>query len=442
MKPSDSGPSLKRITLAFRDPAEEAAYIAHHFSTSLVPARWAIVSGLVVLLVFGYIDYHIFHEFYPTLWKGRGVCAAYIVLGFAFSFTPYFRWLMQPVTASGAVLCSGLAVWLIYKTQTNEFCAHLYVGIVVCVIFACMFLRLRFVWAAGSSLVMLVIFAVAIPVLRAEEAQIASIYLTLATTSSIAGAYSIEMNLRQNFWQARQLEKARQKYENLLHRILPKPVATRLNGGEDIIADDKYVSVLFADIVDSVKLATDLGSAQKLVETLNQIFSAFDRLVDHHGLETVKTIGDGYMVAGNCSQPLACHARAIAELALDMKATISGYSAPDGRPLSLRIGIHTGDIVAGVMDLRKLSYDLWGDTVNVASRMQSGAAAGSIQVTKEAHDEMGSDYRFDEPTETLVPGKGMMSVYRLVGRRSDRAAPSGGPADHQRRQDDQDKAAE
>jgi class 3 adenylate cyclase len=416
VKPSDSGPSLKRITLAFRDPDEETAYIAHHFSTSLEPARWAIVSGLVVLLVFGYFDYHIFNPFYPTLWVGRGVCAAYIALGFAFSFTPYFRWLMQPVTASGAVLCSGLAVWLNYETQTNEFCAHLYVGIVVCVIFACMFLRLRFVWAAGSSLAMLgIFFAGAIPFLRADEAQIAATYLMLATATSVLGAYSIEMNLRQNFWQARQLE-ARQNYENLLHRILPVPVATRLNGGEDIIADDKYVSVLFADIVNSVKLATDLGSAQRLVEILNEIFSAFDRLVDHHGLETVKTIGDGYMVAGNCSQPLACHARAIAELALDMTAKISEYSAPDGRPLSLRIGIHTGAIVAGVMNLRKLSYDLWGDTVNVASRMESGASAGSIQVTQQAHDEIGNDYRFEGPTLTNVPGKGMMSVYRLVGR--------------------------
>jgi class 3 adenylate cyclase len=289
------------------------------------------------------------------------------------------------------------------------------------VIFSCIFLRLRFPWAAGSSLVMLALFLIfaRLYIHPDEVFFINAVYLSLATLSSVFGAYSIEINLRQNFWQARQLDRARLQYQTLLHSILPESIATRLNEGEDIIADDKQVSVLFADIVGSVQLATRLGSANRLVDFLNRIFSEFDALVERYELETIKTIGDGYMVAGNCSRPLPCHARAIADLALEMRAAIGRYADPDGYPLSLRIGIHAGPVVAGVMKLRKPSYDLWGDTVNVASRMESGADSGTIQVTKDAVDEMGSDYILDGPFSVAVKGKGRMSVYHLLGHRSD-----------------------
>jgi class 3 adenylate cyclase len=150
---------------------------------------------------------------------------------------------------------------------------------------------------------------------------------------------------------------------------------------------------------------------------LNRIFEEFDQLVEDHGLETIKTIGDGYMVAGNCNRPLTDHTRAIADLALDMQAAIRRYRDVDGRPLSLRIGIHAGPVVAGVMNLRKLSYDLWGDTVNVASRMESSAKAGAIQITEEAADKIGEGYRLQGPFEIEVKGKGWMSVFKIIGRR-------------------------
>jgi class 3 adenylate cyclase len=413
MKRSDSGPNLRPFTLAFRDPVQEASYIKYHFETSLVPARWSILAGLVFLLAFGYLDYRIFPMYYRLIWLGRGTCAAYIALGFVFSYTPHYRWLMQPITAFGSVLCSILAIWMISVTHEHPFCGHLYVGIVVCVIFACMFLRLRFPWAAGSSLVMVVLFlTLARRYIHPDEVfLINAVYLSLATLSSVFGAYSIEINLRNNFW-------ARLRYQTLLHAILPESIATRLNKGEHIIADDKQVSVLFADIVGSVQLATRLGSASRLVDLLNQIFSDFDGLVERRGLETIKTIGDGYMVTGNCSRPLAYHARAIADLALDLRNAIRRYPDPDGRPLSLRIGIHTGPVVAGVMKLRRPSYDLWGDTVNVASRMESSAAPGTIQITKDAVDEIGDDYLLDGPISIPVKGKGDMLVYHLQGRRA------------------------
>jgi class 3 adenylate cyclase len=285
----------------------------------------------------------------------------------------------------------------------------------IAAIFSCMFLRLSFPWAAGSSLLMLALFLLFTRdcIAEAEAFFIDAVYLSLGTISSILGAYSIEFHLRHSYWQARQLDQARLQHQTLLHSILPPSIATRLKRGEEIIADDKQVSVLFADIVGSVKLATSLGSA-KLVDLLNQIFSEFDCLVDQHGLEVIKTIGDGYMVAGNCSVCLADHVRAIADLAIAMQSAISRYRHLDGQPISLRIGIHTGPVIAGVMKLRKLSYDLWGDTVNIASRMESHADQGAIQVTQEVRAVLGSEYEYEGPSPIEVKGKGWMSVYRLI----------------------------
>lgn len=407
-------PRLRRITLAFVDPEEEARYVDYNFATAIGPMRWASISGLVVLLLFGYLDYRMFSSFYREIWVGRGMCALYVVLAFLVTYTPYYRRFMQPVTALGPVLCSILAVWMMHVTRGEPFCGYLYVGILICVIFSCMFLRLSFPWAAGSSLVMLGLFLFTGNCIgEAKVFFVDAVYLSLGTISSILGAYSIEFHLRHSYWQARQLDQARLQHQALLHSILPPSIATRLNRGEEIIADDKQVSVLFADIVGSVKLATSLGSA-KLVDLLNQIFSEFGRLVDQHRLETIKTIGDGYMVAGNCSICRADHVHAIADLALAMQSEIARYRHPDGQPISLRIGIHTGPVIAGVMKLSKLSYDLWGDTVNIASRMESHADQGAIQVTQEVRAVLGSDYEYEGPFPIEVKGKGMMSVYRLI----------------------------
>lgn len=204
-------------------------------------------------------------------------------------------------------------------------------------------------------------------------------------------------------------------------------IARRLDHGEKTIADDKYVSVLFADIVSSVKLATRLGSAKKLVALLNQVFMEFERLVHEHGLETIKTNGDGYMVAGNCNAPRHDHVSAIADLALAMRAAIARYPRPDGGRMALRIGIHVGPVVSGVMKLRKLSFDLWGDTVNIASRMESHGRPGTIQVTEDVRDTLGSAYEFEGPFPIKVKGKGTMRVYRLLGRSADRVSGAAPP---------------
>lgn len=208
-----------------------------------------------------------------------------------------------------------------------------------------------------------------------------------------------------------------EKSERLLLNILPKAIAERLKRGESTIADSfADVTVMFADLVGFTKLSTHLSPAE-LVELLNEIFSAFDELADRYGLEKIKTIGDAYMVVGGLPTPSNDHAEAIAEMAIEIQATIAKVRTKSDRQLSIRIGIHTGPVEAGVIGTKKFTYDLWGDTVNTASRMESQGVPGGIQVTVATYDRLRDKYVFEERGIIQVKGKGDMMTYLLVARK-------------------------
>jgi class 3 adenylate cyclase len=206
-----------------------------------------------------------------------------------------------------------------------------------------------------------------------------------------------------------------QRSERLLLNVLPAPVAARLKQGEELIADDfAEVTVLFADIVDFTPHSAQL-SPQQVVQTLNDLFSAFDRLAERHGLEKIKTIGDAYMVAGGLPDPRPDHAQAVAEMALAMRQETAKRTDPSGQPLQIRIGVDSGPVLAGVIGTAKFSYDLWGDTVNTASRMESQGLPGCIQVTDHTWKRLGDGYRFQRRGPIQVKGKGELVTYLLLG---------------------------
>jgi class 3 adenylate cyclase len=199
-----------------------------------------------------------------------------------------------------------------------------------------------------------------------------------------------------------------ERSERLLLNVLPAPIAERLKQGEGVIADAfPEVTVLFADLVDFTRRSQQVSPAQ-VVATLNELFSAFDRLAQRHGLEKIKTIGDAYMVAGGLPNPRPDHAQAVAEMALAMQEEVAGRADPGGQPLQVRIGIDTGPVEAGVIGTSKFSYDLWGDTVNTASRMESHGVAGCIQVTARTYQRLRDRYRFQRRGPIPVRGKGEM----------------------------------
>ena len=209
---------------------------------------------------------------------------------------------------------------------------------------------------------------------------------------------------------------AQQKSEGLLLNILPKPIADQLKQDTNAIADHfDNVTILFSDIVGFTPLSARMSPIE-LVNLLNQMFSQFDRLAEKHGLEKIKTIGDAYMVAGGLPVPRTDHAEAVAAMALEMQEVMKQFEADMNEPFQIRIGINTGPVVAGVIGIKKFIYDLWGDTVNVASRMESSGVPGNIQVSSTTYEMLKDKFLFEERGAIAVKGKGEMITYWLIGK--------------------------
>jgi adenylate cyclase len=215
--------------------------------------------------------------------------------------------------------------------------------------------------------------------------------------------------------EALRIEKERS--ERLLLNILPKAIVARLHGGEALIADQlSDVTILFSDLVAFTKLSSQL-SAGDLVRLLNGLFSQFDRLALDLGIEKIKTIGDAYMLVGGLPEPRADHAHAVADMALAMIETVERMNCDFPIPLQMRIGIHSGDVVAGVIGTHKFAYDIWGDTVNIASRMESHGMPNRIQISAATRRHVHERFRLEPHGTVDIKGKGPMETYFLLGRR-------------------------
>ena len=213
------------------------------------------------------------------------------------------------------------------------------------------------------------------------------------------------------------LEIEKQRSEHLLLNILPKAMAIRLKQGQRTIAAyHDSVTVLFADIVDFTAL-TKRSDPEALVSLLNDLFSSFDRLTDRHGLEKIKTIGDSYFVAGGLPEPRPDHAVAVAEMALDMLTAVTELNHELGTSLSIRIGLNTGPVVAGVIGRKKFTYDLWGATVNLASRMQSTGLPNRIHVPASTCELLHEKFHLSERGTVVCKGMGEVRSYLLDGRK-------------------------
>jgi guanylate cyclase len=216
----------------------------------------------------------------------------------------------------------------------------------------------------------------------------------------------------------RQRNRFQQESDDLLHNILPDEIATRLKSSSSMIADSyDSASVLFADIVDFTPMSADMP-AEELVGFLNSVFSSFDGLVQEFGLEKITTVGDEYMVASGLPTRRPDPAQPIAELALRMRETLAQHKF-DGHEVKMRIGVNSGPVVAGVIGTHKFAYDLWGDVVNTASRMESEGVAGAIQISEATQRLIEDDYVCHPRGTVQVKGKGEMATYLLI----DRAVP-------------------
>jgi adenylate cyclase len=214
-----------------------------------------------------------------------------------------------------------------------------------------------------------------------------------------------------------------ERSEALLSNMLPASIAARLKDPERQVIADKYddASVLFADIAGFTERASDTAPAD-LVTFLNRLYNEFDVLVDKHGLEKIKVSGDCYMVVSGVPSPRHDHVEALADLALDMADAVVGLEDPHGRAVPLRLGIASGPVVAGVVGSRRFFYDVWGDAVNVASRMETTDAVGHIQVPEVVYERLKHNFALQERGGIEIKGKGVMRTWYLTGRRSQAGA--------------------
>jgi adenylate cyclase len=214
-----------------------------------------------------------------------------------------------------------------------------------------------------------------------------------------------------------ELQQMHEKADSLLLNILPRSIADRLKENERNIVDAiPEATILFCDLVGFTPLAAKLEPG-RVVGLLNGIFTKMDQLAEKRGLEKIKTIGDAYMLAGGVPDPMPNHAQAVADFALDVISVVPEIAAAADLPVGLRIGIHCGPVVAGVIGENKFAYDLWGDTVNTASRMESSSEQGRIHVSERAMSLMGDEYEFESRGALQIKGKGEMKTYFLTGRK-------------------------
>jgi class 3 adenylate cyclase len=280
-----------------------------------------------------------------------------------------------------------------------------------------LFITGDFPLATGVGIAASVLFVAILATARTIDTGFLLLVLLVLSTNCLGliFGYQLELFRRREFVTARALVVERERYRELMIRVLPEPVATRLNRGEVVSDMCDQVVVLFADIVGFTAVAArDTPAA--IVGWLNAFFEEFDRIVERHGLEKLKTIGDAYMAAHGLHGITADCAKCI-EAALDLVALTKSRRMPDGTQVQIRVGVHVGPALAGIIGQKRFLYDIWGDTVNVASRMESASQPGGVLVTSEVRNILYKDFDFDERPPVLIKGKGEMVTWMVRGRK-------------------------
>ncbi|OBF03244.1 adenylate cyclase [Mycobacterium sp. ACS4054] len=246
-------------------------------------------------------------------------------------------------------------------------------------------------------------------------------FVVTAVSSVVMVVVTVWFALRDTARAEAVMEAQYERSEALLANMLPASIAERLKEPDRGVIADKYdeASVLFADIVGFTERASGTAPAD-LVRFLDRLYGAFDALVDKHGLEKIKVSGDSYMVVSGVPRPRPDHAQALADFALAMANVVAGLQDPHGNPVPLRVGMACGPVVAGVVGSRRFFYDVWGDAVNVASRMESTDSAGRIQVPEAMYERLRDEFVLQERGHIDVKGKGLMRTWYLIGRKAPR----------------------
>lgn len=409
----------------------EREFRKDYASRTVVMQRFFIASGILIYALFGILDYYAMPRTHETAWSLRILLIPFGILLFLLSFKEKFHDWMYLLINSWLLGVNLTILVMVARAQQSEL-AFTYYPIGLMLVLICGYGATGHLWYASGQgwLVVAGYLVVAIfdqrmpggPSTRLIFFTIIFFLVGMNIIGLILG-YLLERTNRLAFLQRQviaeqqqETEKLRAESEQLLLNILPATVAERLKRGQSVADYYDEASILFADLADFTPFSAN-RSPVEIVAILNRIFSDFDQLTEKYGLEKIKTIGDAYMVVSGVPTPRPNHLEILAEMALEMQAVMENFRHMGIYEFNLRIGIHTGPVIAGIIGTKKFSYDLWGDTVNVASRMETFGVLGKIQVTSKVYNSLKYQYQFKKRGLVYIKGKGEMPVYILVGRK-------------------------
>ena len=405
------------LSLRFRDPDLEAGFRAARAGANLRQLRVSLLIAAALNIGFAPLDYLVLTQnVFTALIIRVPIATAVFLVALGLSYSPLFRG-RETYLPSIVVLCFTLAYAVLNAIAASP---DVYLsGFIIVTLYLLVFVPTGFMLSSGIAWFCTVVFAVTIPLSRTIALGSLLTVYTQFIAANLVGMfvlYWMERFRRLDFLNLMRIEDERSRHHKLLARILPRSVIERLERGEQRIADEFPEStVLFADIVGFTELSARHKPAE-IVELLNGVFGRFDKLVEQHGVEKIKTIGDAYMVAGGVPDRRPGHVEAIADLALEMIAETSHMLGPDGEPLQIRIGIHTGPLIAGVIGESRFGYDLWGNTVNTASRMESHGVPSRIQVSDAVYRRLKDKFALEPQGQIEIKGKGGMTTWHLIDR--------------------------
>lgn len=413
---------LKPLTLRFADGDLERAFRTEYSLQNLPNARAAHLIAVLMMVAWGFA----IRGFLPPfdrpldLWLRYGVFIPVLLVGFVLTFVRWYPRVWEWEIA--AVLFISMPLWVFYVSRMRTMPPDFgYVGLILMTVFAYTLVRPRFpivLLVTSVGIAVYVPYAVvAVQVSGVKFALAIFFLISFGGLGAVAG-YRMDRSSRLLFLRQRQLHRERQRSDALLLNILPEAIVDRLKrrsaDGRLAEALDE-VSVLFADAVGFTQQA-EKTTPDELVEALDGLFRRFDELADRYGLEKIKTVGDAYMAVAGAPVPMSNHAEAAAEMALAVLRESAEARWPSGDPVVMRIGMATGPAVAGVIGHRKFAYDLWGDTVNLASRLESHGEPGRILVSEELARRLEGRYALGPPRVVDLKGKGPTRVRLLLGR--------------------------
>jgi class 3 adenylate cyclase len=416
-----------------RFPDEIETQFREDYQTNTISTtRLALVLGLILYSLFGILDIYAIPISKDIVWIIRyGVVAPMILIALVASYSTVFQKYTQMLMCA-VVAVSGLGiVAMISITQEAEFGNRFYfTGLILISMWGYSLSRLRFWYAVLANLIIMIGYEFAsIGIKQLLTTETGTVIFTMhnffflgANVIGMFGSYYLERYTRRDFLQKYTIQAQRDQADKLLYNILPERIAEKLKlSGETIAEEFNSATVLFADIVNFTPISARFGP-REVVDMLNEVFSHFDGLVDKYGVEKIQAAGDAYMVAAGVPNPRPDHATVLGQLALDMLDYLKREEFLGGKhPVEIRIGLNSGSLIGGVIGRKKYFYALWGDMVNIASRMQSHGEVGKIQITRDTYELVKDEFECEYIGEIAVKGKGIMEAWHLTARKEERS---------------------